>query len=205
MRTVYPMLWLFLLAVGVSGQTVANTFGTSNVEVIQQKWGVEVRNPLLDEDPFKAINDTQQAIRDQKEILRQEEIRRRQGLPPEPRPVRVRKPEADIPLSPTTTYTYEIKVKNTGEKAIQTFIWDYVFLEPGTAREVGRLRFENKVNIAPGKTKSLVMYSVSPPTGSINAKNAGKKLREQYAEQIIIQGIQYADGSIWLAAGVPTN
>jgi hypothetical protein len=197
MRALYPMLLLFLLAVGVSGQTVASPAAKPGVEVIQQKWGVEVRNPLLDEDPFKAINDTQQMIRDQKETLRQEELRRRQGLPPEPRKTRVAFPEAAKQTSSTAIYTYEIKVKNTGEKAIQTFIWDYVFLEPGTEQELGRLRFESKTNIAPGKTRHLVMRTVSPPTGSISAKNAGKKIGEQYSEHVVIQSIQFADGSAW--------
>jgi hypothetical protein len=44
------------------------------------------------------------------------------------------------------------------------------------------------------------MRSGTPPTGTIDASNAGKKSRDQYSEQIVIQRVGYADGSVWQTA-----
>ncbi|MBP6822818.1 MAG: hypothetical protein KA368_14810 [Acidobacteria bacterium] len=58
----------------------------------------------------------------------------------------------------------------------------------------------SEVRISSGKTKTVAERSSSPPTGSIDAAKAGKKPQEPYSEQMIIQGISYADGSEWKAA-----
>ena len=100
----------------------------------------------------------------------------------------------------SVTYIYEVKVRNTGEKEIRTLIWEYVFFEPGTERELGRRRFVSRESIGPGKTRNLVLRSASSPTGTIDASKAGKKSRDEYSEQVVIQRIEYADGSVWQAA-----
>ena len=97
-------------------------------------------------------------------------------------------------------YVYEVKIRNTGEKRIRTLTWEYVFFEPGTELEVGRRRFVSRVNIPPGRTGNVVMRSTSPPTGTFDAAKAGKKSSDQYAEQVVIQSVVYADGSVWQAA-----
>ena len=205
MKVLFVMLWLFFLTGDCLSQTPPVSPDSQNVMVVQKQWSLQVRNPLLDEDPLQAINETQQAIRDRKETLRQESIRARQGLPPETRSVRVKTPEAGNPESPTAAYLYEAKFKNNGGKAIQILVWDYVFFDRETEAEVGRLRFESKASISPGKTKLVIMRSVTPPTRSINAAQADKKPRDRFIEQVIIQEIQYADGSVWKSPLMQAN
>ena len=98
------------------------------------------------------------------------------------------------------TYVYEVKIRNTGEKRIRTLTWEYVFFEPGTELEVGRRRFVSKVPHWPRQNRDVVMRSTSPPTGTFDAAKAGKKSSDQYAEQVVIQSVVYADGSVWQAA-----
>lgn len=202
MKALCPVLLLFLAAVNASGQAVVNSVVMPNLEVIEKEWRVEKHNPMLDDNPLRLVDEINQAEINRR-TPRQNTARTRQLLPePTPDPI----PEPDVVTTEISTrYVYQVKFKNTGDKAIKTLTWDYVFSEPGTQNEVGRHRFVSKVNISPGKTKNLVMRTGSPPTGSINAKNAGKKLREQYAEQVVVQGIQYADGSVWLAAAAATT
>lgn len=197
MRVVYVVLLLLLFSAGAFSQTLSDAPVAPGMTVIQKKWQVEVRNPALEEDPFRANNEITQAERDRKDNIRENTVRTQLGLPPVPPPNRAPQPETGKRETLSTIYIYAVKVKNTGEKEIKTLTWEYVFFEPGTEQEVGRRQFVSKAGISPGKTKTLIMRSASPPTGTINATKVNKKSSEQYAEQIVIKRIEYADGSLW--------
>ena len=130
---------------------------------------------------------------------RQNEILRERGMPDQGPLARVRK---SGPRGLSVRYLYEVKVRNTGVKSIRTLIWDYVFFEPATERELGRRRFVSKVRVSPGRTKNLVMESTSPPTLTIDAAKVGQNSQDQFSEQVVIQRVEYADGSVWRA---PSN
>jgi hypothetical protein len=169
------------------------------VTVIQKNWRVEVRNPALEKDPLGPNRDRQQEETALKGDARENENRAQQGEPALPPRVRVPAPERG-PHGVFITYVFEVKFRNTGEMPIRTLTWEYLFFEPGTEREVGRRRFISRVSISPGGTRTVIMRSATPPTGTIDAPNAGKKSRDKYSEQVVIQRIGYADGSVWQAA-----
>ncbi len=201
MKILNSLLLLLLLAVGVSAQAVSNGADAPGVAVLEKNWRREVRNPMLEEDPMRANIEQEELERAMKQNQRTNAIRASMGLPPVPPPSRVPSARDDdrapAPSSLIVLYVYRAKVSNTGSKAIRKLVWEYVFFDPSTQKEVGRRRHENKVNIRPGKSTNLVARSVSPPTGVIDAAQAGKKSRNQYAEQIVIQRIEYADGAVW--------
>ena len=199
MKVLCSMLVLFLFAFSASAQGLSNPSAPPGVTVILKKWRIEVRNPALEKDPVKDMNEREQEERRRKETDRQNEILIERGMPPGAPRVRVPALEAGVRW-PSAIYVYEVKVSNTGKKGIRTLTWDYVFLEPGTEREVGRRRFISKVSINPGRTRNVAVRSASPPTGTIDAMITGKKLRDQYSEQVVIQSVGYADGSVWRAA-----
>ena len=170
-----------------------------NVTVVQKKWRMEVRNPALDKDPLEANKQREQEVRQQRAVAVANENRTRQGEPHLPPPVREPAPETGG-RGLSVAYVYEVKFSNTGAKGIRTLTWEYVFFEPGTELVVGRLRFVREVSIKPGGTRNVVVRTASSPTGTIDATKAGKKTRDQYTEQIVIQRVEYADGSVWQAA-----
>lgn len=197
MKVTYFWILLFLFAGNVVSQTLPSA---PSVEIIEQKWSVKMdgANGYYDtrnEDPFRANNETNQAINDRKENARQNKILIAQGRNPVPPPVRTSLPETNRGYA-LSKYLYKAKIKNTSDKTIQTIRWEYVFFEKGTNREVGRQRFFAKVKIQPGETKNLTGESISPPTGAIDAKLVDKKIRDQYSEQVIIQSIEFTDGSV---------
>ena len=196
MKVQCSMLVLFLFALCASAQT--NSSADPNVTVIQKKWSMEVHNPAVEKDPIKAMKESEQEERKRKDRERQNEILIERGMPTNPPPIRVPTPETGA-RKISITYIYEAKVRNTGKKAIRTLTWEYVFFEPGTEQEVGRRRFVSKVSISPGRTRNVVMRSASPPTGTIDATKAGKKTQDQYSEQVVLQSVGYADGSVWQA------
>jgi hypothetical protein len=199
MTTPCSILLLFLFATGNSAQALSNPSDLPNVTVVQKKWHMEVHNPALDKDPVKAMREGEQAESERKNADSQSETRTQKGMPPETRSVPIPAPDPGA-HGLSVSYVYEVKVRNTGEKEIRTLTWEYLFLEPGTERELGRRRFESKVSIGPGKIKNLVMRSTSSPTGTVDATTAGKKPQDLYSEQVVIQRIEYADGSVWQAA-----
>lgn len=179
-----------------SAQGVSDKSGPANVTVVDKKWRIDIRNPALDKDPIEAMNQRDQAERQRKATERTNETLAERGMPgPTTQvPDAVREPG---PRGIQVTYVYELKLTNTAKKAIRTLTWEYVFFEPGTEIEVGRRRFVSKVNIGPGKTTNLVERSAAPPASTVDARKAGKKPREQYSEQIVIQSVEYDDGSLW--------
>jgi hypothetical protein len=196
MRVISLLLLLFLTGVYAPAQDLSTATDAPGIVVLEKKWRSEVRNPALEEDPLK-VNEEQ---REQERAARQNQadnvIRARLGLPALPPPL-PRPSTRPAMGKPTVEYVYQAKIKNTGTKAISRLVWEYVFFDPATQREVGRRRYESKVKIRPGKTESLTARSSSPPTGTVDAAQAGKKMKELYTEKVLIERIEYADGSFW--------
>lgn len=209
MRILRLFLAILFLAASAAAQSssaeVSPNVRKSNepVEIIEKKWSMRLYIPMLDRDPASDNTyDRDEEIRVMRETLRQERIRSQTGLSLDSRQVDINEEEfKPKPNEPFAIYTYRTRIKNNSPKKIQRVEWDYIFLAPGTNKEVGRRRFANKIKITPGKDGKLEMQSPAPPTGSINAaKKPEKNSRVQYDEKILIQKIEYTDGSIWKAA-----
>lgn len=198
MKALYSVFVLFLFALCASAQFLSNQSVKPDVTIIQQKWRMEAYNPALDKDLLETVNKREEEDRRRREIEKQNEIRTQRGMPNVVPPMRAPSTETGK-RGISVQYIYEVKVRNTGEKEIHALTWEYVFFEPDTKLEAGRRQFVSKVSINPGKTRNLVMRSTSPPTDTIDAAKAGKKLRDQYLEQVVIRSIEYSDGSVWQA------
>jgi hypothetical protein len=199
MKYLCLLVLLLLLTLENSAQTASDSSG---LLVLQMKWSINATNSsssMLNTDPFQANDETRQAIQDRKNDIRERSIRQKQGLPPEPQRVRTKNPEVQYSNEASTSYTYQIKVQNSGAKTIQLVIWEYVFNNSTTNEEVGRHTFTSKTNLKPSEVDKLVIKLFAPPTRIIDAKDTGKKKANLYVEQINIKGIQYTDGSIWEA------
>jgi hypothetical protein len=85
-------------------------------------------------------------------------------------------------------------MKNTGSKTVARIEWDYFFLHPDTLQEAGHRSFRHDAKIRPGKEVELSGQTSSPP---IRVIDATKPVQVRYAEKIVIQRIEYADGSVW--------
>jgi hypothetical protein len=198
MRVLGSMLLLSLLPLSASAQSLTHPSSGPNVTLSQNRWRIEFRNPALEKDPIKAMNEREAAERQRKDTERMNETLAEKGMPTGASNVRVTAPDKGSGRL-LVTYIYEVNVSNTGDKGIRTLIWDYVFFEPGTEQEVGRRRFVNKIRISPGKKRSVVVRTASSPTLTVDARKAGKKPEDQYSEQVVVQRVEYADGSVWQA------
>jgi hypothetical protein len=198
MKIIFLILLLFSFVAGIYAQVSNDSSDVSRVIIIKKKWHFNVRNPMMNESPYTAMDAR----------LREEEYLRETAGTDNPSGKLIFKPEKRQSESSvekkrgsaSANYIYEVKVKNISEKEIKVLALDYLFFDSDTKRLLGRRRLVNKNNIAAGKTKNLVFSSVIPPTGTIKAKNVEKKTSERYLEQVIIRSVEYVDGTKWQAS-----
>lgn len=200
MKYLFLLMFTALLLTQTSAQTLP---ASSPVEVLEKKWKhnpTGISSGMLDTDPFQPMNETSQLLRDRKQTVRDNQVRKQQGLPQEPLPTRAKNPVVTNPATNTAEipadYSYQIKVRNNGLKTIRIITWEYVFLDPTTKQEAGKHKFTSETRLEQGKTDKLIAKRTAP-IRVINAKSAGKKSSESYIEQINIKSIQYDDGTVW--------
>lgn len=102
---------------------------------------------------------------------------------------------------PVDGFAYRVKVKNTSAKVIEVVFWEYQFKETADPTTVARRQFLCGVNIKPDKEKELQAFSVSGPSDVISVGSLVKKTGKLFDEGIVINRIEYADGTIWQRKG----
>ena len=94
-------------------------------------------------------------------------------------------------------YSYRIKVENTAEKIVEILFWEFQSVDPANTSSLTRRQFLCGVNIRPGKDSNLEGFSISSPSNVVNVDTLAKKDQNPLQERIVINRIEYADGTIW--------
>jgi hypothetical protein len=94
-------------------------------------------------------------------------------------------------------FLYRIKVKNDDKKIAEIIFWEYQFLDPANPQFVARRQFLCGVNIPGGKSKELEGFSLSGPSDVVDVKTLGDNVKNPFKEAVLINRIEYTDGSIW--------
>jgi hypothetical protein len=102
---------------------------------------------------------------------------------------------------PMDGFAYRIKVQNPGDKAVEIVFWEYQFQDPANPDLVARRQFLCGVNIPAGKGKELEGFSLSGPSDVINVKTLADNAAKPFKENVLINRVEYADGSIWQRKG----
>ncbi|HVF22285.1 MAG TPA: hypothetical protein VM941_04385 [Pyrinomonadaceae bacterium] len=101
----------------------------------------------------------------------------------------------------THGYTYRIKVQNPGKNVVEIVFWEYQFHDPADPSLVARRQFLCGVNIAGEKSKELEGFSLSGPSDVVNVSTLANRSENPFKEQVLINRVEYADGSIWQRKG----
>lgn len=197
MKILASAFMLVLFASNAATQVQSDQSAKPSVVVIQKKWRMDLHNAALDQDQIEAQKERDREENARRERERLNEKLSEQGMPTRQEPYS--RPKTPPPRGISVVYVYEVKIKNTGEKDIRKIAWDYVFSDPATERELGRRRFVSEIKIGPGKTKNMIMRTSNSPTGTVDVARTGKKSQSLYSESVIVQSIDYADGSVWKA------
>ena len=98
---------------------------------------------------------------------------------------------------PVDGFAYRAKVHNASAKAIEIIFWEYQFKESATATPLLRRQFLCGVAIKPTKEKELQAFSLSGPQDVVSVDILAKKAETPGTEQVVINRVEFADGSIW--------
>lgn len=98
---------------------------------------------------------------------------------------------------PVDGFTYLVKFKSATEKPIAKIFWEYQFKETANPANVTRRRFQCNVKIKPEQAKDLQIFSLGGPSDVISVKSLAKGSGNQFQEAVVIDRVEYADGSFW--------
>jgi hypothetical protein len=98
---------------------------------------------------------------------------------------------------PVDGFTYLVKVQNGSGKLIQTIFWEYQFRETASPANITRRQFLCSARISPDKGKDLQAFSLSGPSDVVNVKSLAKRSADQFSEGVVINRVEYSDGSFW--------
>ena len=96
--------------------------------------------------------------------------------------------------SPRPSYfQYSVKLKNLHREAIRFVVWEYVFKDPVSGKEFGRVRFRSETFVKPGQTKQIHGYTRMPPTTVVSVRALQEKKGKAAGESVEIVRVLYAD------------
>ena len=100
--------------------------------------------------------------------------------------------------SPVDGFTYLVNVQNTSKKVIEILFWEYQFIDPSNPANITRRQFLCGVNIKSDKQKELRAFDVSGPGEAVSAASAANPPGKGFLEKVVINRVEYADGSTWM-------
>jgi hypothetical protein len=98
-------------------------------------------------------------------------------------------------------YEYRVKFRNSGGKAVEVLFWEYQFTETANPSNIARRQFLCGVGIKPGKDKEVISFSVSGPSNVVSAGSLATETGPSYNEKVVVNRVEYADGTIWQRKG----
>ena len=100
---------------------------------------------------------------------------------------------------PFDIYVYRFQLKNDGPKLIKSFVLEYQSV-PGVRDSAAR-EFLCAAKTKPNESKGLEVTSAFSPSKLVDVNNAGTKPQKASAENIVVNRIEYGDGSVWQRKG----
>jgi hypothetical protein len=102
---------------------------------------------------------------------------------------------------PVNGYTYLIKIHNVSAKVIRNVFWEYEFTQIGNATGVTHRKFMCGGDIKPDRQRELEIFSLVGPSEVVNVKTLDKGAGDKYRAAVIINRVEYADGTFWQRYG----
>jgi hypothetical protein len=99
----------------------------------------------------------------------------------------------------STLYVIRIQVKNAGTKPIKSFVWAPE--DPAGVPDLATRQFQCTVKTKPNDTKTLEIVSSLAPSPIVDANKAGDKIQKNPVPPVVINRIEFADGSVWQRSG----
>lgn len=203
----FPWLLLFLLfSVSSYAQTNAPDDQKNPVVVVSASWMRD--REASDKAVVSAVGPAPAMTKDNKLFERQKRANDPAGM---------RDPNADTldargselerivqqsrEAAPVDGYLYQVKIQNMSPKVIQNIFWEYRFIEVGNIINVTQRPFLCGGAIKPERQKELQVFSLVGPSEVVDvkslAKDPGKDPGKSFRAAVIINRVEYSDGTFW--------
>lgn len=95
-------------------------------------------------------------------------------------------------------FIYKVKLQNTSTKVVKNFYWEYQITELANPQNLSARQFFCYSDIKANQQRSFEVFSLSPPTTAVvNAATLGVEKKNAFAERVVINRIEFKDGSVW--------
>jgi hypothetical protein len=91
-------------------------------------------------------------------------------------------------------YVYRLQVKNASTRSVKSFAWTY---QPTSTPDPLDRQFYCVVKAKPNENKEFELFSPLAPSMVVDASKAGNKIGKGSPANVIINQIEYMDGSVW--------
>jgi hypothetical protein len=98
----------------------------------------------------------------------------------------------------STLYFYHLEVRNTSLKVVKSFAWSY---QPGESPDPSDRQFYCVVKAKPSEAKEFNLYAPLAPSRVVEAAKASDKSKANSIGSVVINKIEYMDGSVWKRPG----
>lgn len=98
---------------------------------------------------------------------------------------------------PVDGFAYQIRIQNASTKDLRNIFWEYRFREIAKPDNVTRRQFLCSVQVKPEKQRDLQAFSLGGPSDVVNLKSLAKNPNKQFEEAVLINRVEFADGTFW--------
>jgi hypothetical protein len=179
-----------LMSLAFAGQIKAQE--TAKIQVVKFTWSMyNQRNLLEDRDFLDKEEDDPLTAKIEKQRQKSIDTQSRE----------LAKVESDAkkgaPSILDKIFLFELQIKNLDEKPVKSFIWEYRLSRESSPPDSSGRRFLCVEKIKAGDSKTLKIISYLPPVNVIDASAASEKAGKNPAAAVIINRVEYADGTVW--------
>ena len=199
MKALNILTALFALAIGSQAQSPPPTSPLAPLTVLGCKWTRAARSQGSSGDQEKKAKEA--AIDQQIALANRAADDAGQNVSGESLALGERKQQqvALIPLPGGVVkgYLYKVDIRSVADKTIKRLEWTYVFTDVLTQKELVRHTFYSHARIRSGHEAKLSAFTRGSPPAVINVKEMSKNGNKPWVESVVIDGVEFADGTIW--------
>ena len=193
-------LLIALVGLVLAGQSQTETQKTSDLVVLKfscgryEATGRMIRSVQEPDPPMNEPIRINQTVKNEpQEVINRRDLQERQA---EMKAAEINAARSGQPKS--TLYFYHLEVKNTSLKVMKNFAWSY---QPGESPDPSDRQFFCVVKAKTNEAKEFDLYAPLAPSRVVDASKAGDKAKENSKASVVINKIEYMDGSVWKRSG----
>lgn len=184
MKITISLIIVFLFCISSSAQQSSSVRSAPDIKILKKGRSLETPEKGIGGDQFKAIHDQAEARDD---LQNPERIRTASGNRPF---------LSEYGGKPPDYYRYQLKIKNTDTRTIESLGWSYQLIDSSTNQVIEEQWFENRLTLNPGKTATLTARALKIPAAKPSKKDHKDKPAKSF-ERVVITTVRYTDGTSW--------